>query len=127
MNQEQKNYPKLGEQLYLYQKTGNSWIDEVKSPYTVVSVTDELILIQSAKLIFPVFHYNPKTMSDYYKQFDNQRVCFYDTLAESIIEDKEGNYKILKWNKKLNKWTTNEKSYPEIAEFGKYEYQPYLN
>lgn len=119
-----------GMPLYLRQFTKNSWVDMVKRPYTVIRIINEhTIEVQSAKLIFPVFHYNSETMSDYYKQFDGKRVCFYDTVAESIEPDENGREEILTWHPKRGMFGTigRDSDYPQYAVFGKYEHQPYLN
>lgn len=120
---------KKGDQLYLRQFTGRYYIDIVKRPYTIVDITDKGILVQSAKLVFPVFHYNPERMSDYYKQYDGQRVAFYDTVAESIEPDPEGYLELLTWHPKREMFGTKgpDTNYPEYAVFGKYEHQPYLD
>ena len=86
--------------------------------------------MQHAKLIFPVFKYDPETMSDYYKQFDGQRVAFYDTVAESIEPDPEGRIEELTYHKKKGLYGTPgaDSSYPEylILDEG-YQHQPYLD
>lgn len=129
MSDTNKVYPQVGDHLYLHQETGNSWIDMVKRPYTVISVSKTEVIVQSTKLIYPVFHYNPETMSEYYKQFDGQRVCFYDTVAESFEEDSNGRVETLYWKPKTKRWGTKgtKYDYPEYAVFGKWEHQPYLD
>lgn len=125
----EKTFPKVGDQLYLRQFTGSYYVDMVKRPYTVIEVTPTKVVVQSAKLIFPIFKYDPKTMSDYYKEFDGKRVSFYDTVAESIEEDPEGRIEELTWHGRKGLWGTPgpDSEYPEYAIFGKYEHQPYLD
>lgn len=125
-----KTLPSVGDQLYLRQFTGSYYIDMVKRPYTVISVTNKEVIVQAAKLIYPIFVYDPSTMSDYYKQFDGQRVCFYDTVAESIEPDLYGRIEKLVWHPKRGLWGTEgpDNSYPEYAIFGEgYQHQPYLD
>ena len=125
-----KTLPKVGDQGYLRQFTGSYYVNMVKRPVTVISVTEKEVVVQHAKLIFPVFHYNPATMSDYYKEFDGKRVCFYDTVAESIEPDPTGRIERLTWHPKRERWGTPgaDSSYPEflITEEG-YQHQPYLD
>lgn len=124
-----KFIPKVGDKLYLSQRTGNEWVDMVKRPYTVIAVSPSVVTIQECKLVYPVFKYDPKTMSEYYKQFDGKRVCFYDTVAESIEPDPSGRIKSLRWAPKKERWQCSEgcAGYPEIAFFGEYRHQPYLD
>ena len=125
----QKTLPKIGDQLYLRQFTGSTYVDMVKRPYTVVAVAPTEVQVQSAKLIFPIFHYDPATMDPYYIQFDGQRPCFFDSIAESIEPDPNGRIKTLKWHPKRGLWGTPgpDTSYPEYAIMGKYEHFPYLD
>lgn len=124
----EKVLPKVGDQGYLRQYTGSYYIDIVKRPVTVIAVSKTEIVVQSAKLIFPIFHYDPAHMNEYYKQFDGRRVCFYDTIAESIEPDPEGQTQRLTWHPKRGRWGTPDSSYPEflITEEG-YQHQPYLD
>lgn len=128
-SQKTKTTPKVGDQLYLRVYTGSYYADMVKRPYTVISVTPSKVKVQSAKLVFPIFEYDPETMDLYYAQFDGRRVCFYDTVAESIEPDPEGRVKELTWHPGRGMWGTPgpDSSYPEYAIFGKYEHQPYLD
>lgn len=125
----EKTFPKVGDQLYLRQFTGSHYIDMVKRPYTVINVENNKVTIQSCELIYPVFHYDPDRMSEYYKEYDGKRVCFYDTVAESIIPDPNGRIEYLTWHSKKGLWGTkgSDKDYPQYAIFGKYEHQPYLD
>lgn len=107
----EQKLPKVGDQLFLSQITGDDYVDMVKIPYTVIAVNNKCITIQSAKCIFPEKRH-------------------YDTLALDIIEDKEGVIKKLYFSKNKNRWQHKcykGDTYPYYAFFGKYEYFPYLN
>lgn len=123
-----KTFPKVGEQLYLQQITGDSWVDMVKRPYTVIGVNKNEVVVQEAKCIWPIYHCCGNPNLDV-PELEGQRVQFYDTLAESIEEDPFGQIKVLTWHSKRNKWGTKgrDSDYPSYAYFGKYAYQPYLN
>lgn len=118
-----------GQELYLRQFTGSYYIDIVKRPYTVIQINRDSILVQRAKLIYPIFKYNSETMDEYYKQFDGERVCFYDTVAESIEPNPRGEIIKLVYHPKRDMFGTpgSDRNYPEYAIFGKYEHQPYLD
>jgi len=107
---ETKFYPEVGTQLYLHQRTGNSWVDMVKTPYTVIGTTKSHVIIQAAKLIFD----GPQ---------------YYDTVASRIEEDPNGEIIQLNWAPKKKRWQYDryQTGYPEIANFGRWEHQPYLN
>lgn len=125
-----ENTIKVGDQGYLRQYTGMFYIDIVKRPVTVIAVNGNKVTVQHAKLIFPVFRYDPNTMSTYYKQFDGQRVAFYDTVAESIEPDTEGMIEELTFHKKKGLYGTPgpDSSYPEYLILGEgYQHQPYLD
>lgn len=122
-----KTFPKVGDAGYLFQHTGDYYVDQVKRPVTVVEVSKTKIKVQHCKLIYPMFKYDPDTMSDYYKQFDGRRVCFYDTVAESVEPDTEGRIEELTWHPKKEFWGTSG-SYPEILNTNcGYQHFPYLN
>lgn len=104
----EKYFPKVGEKLYLQQKTGSYYIDLVKRPYTVIGVTKTKVYVQSCELIF-------------------NGPAYYDTLADDIIADTNGCIEELTWHPKHNMWATKEKSYPQFAHFGQYKYYPYLD
>jgi len=107
----EKVFPKVGDQLYLSQQTGNYWVDMCKVPYTVIGVEKSYILIQEAECIFP----SPR---------------YYDTLPIAIREDKTGEILKLSWAPKRGRWqynTPNHAGYPEYAYFGEWKYQPYLS
>lgn len=127
----EKFYPEVGTPLYLKQINSSYYCNMVKRPYTVIDVKPNKILIQSAEIIYPVFHYDPEFMSDYYKQFDGKRIGFFDTLDEFIIEDKTGIIEELHWSAKKDGWFKADNgridTYSPKAFFGKYEYFPYLD
>lgn len=125
----EKTYPKKGDKLFLRQFTGSYYIDAIKRPYTVIDVSTTKVTIQSCELIYPMFKYDPETMSDYYKQFDGKRVAFYDTVAENILPDPNGRIEILTWHSKRGMWGTEgpDSNYPQYAIFGKYMHSPYLD
>lgn len=106
----EKTFPKVGDELYLQQRTGNYWVDMVKRPYTVIGVTNSTVIVQSAKCIFN----GPQ---------------YYDTLADDIVADPNGEIVVLHWSAKKGKWQNSKDcaGYPEYAFFGKYEFQPYLD
>lgn len=128
----EKTYPKVGDQLYLQQQTGSYYVDLVKRPYTVIGTEHGKVQIQEAKLIFPIFKENPrwtKDQKEYYGKMVGKRVCFFDTVAESIEPDPNGQILELSWAPKKGLWQIDEHNtgYPEFAHFGKYEHQPYLD
>lgn len=106
----EKIYPKIGDQLYLSQRTGNMWVDEVKNPYTVIDVTPSKVKIQACELIF-----------------DGPR--YYDSLPSQIRENTHGEILELNWAPKKKRWQVDKykTGFPYIAYFGKWEYAPYLN
>ena len=46
---------KVGDQGYLRQFTGSYYVDMVKRPVTVIAVEGAKVIIQHAKLIYPIF------------------------------------------------------------------------
>lgn len=105
-----KIYPKIGEHLYLRQRTGNSWVDKVKYPYTVIDVTSSAVIVQGCKLLFNGDRY-------------------FNTIADKIEEDPEGDIKTLHWSPKHARWQIDEygTGYPSFAVFGEWKHQPYLD
>ena len=110
METKEKFYPNVGDPLYLRQRTGNSWVDMCKYPYTVIEVTKSNVYIQACKLIF-----------------DGPR--YYDTVASRIEDDPNGEILKLNWAPKKGQWQIDkyQTGYPEFAVFGRHEHQPYLN
>lgn len=105
-----KTYPKVDDKLYLQQRTGNMYVDEVKRPYTVIGVTPSAVRVQACKLIFN----GPR---------------YYDTMPDMIEADPEGEILELHWAPSKGKWQIDKygSGYPEYAYFGRWEYHPYLN
>lgn len=109
-------YPEVGEHLYLRQCTGNSWVDSVKRPYTVIGVdkNKHIVTIQECELIFN----GPR---------------YYDTLADEIKANPNGRTMQLRFanaNGYREKWIEKGRStadYPLMAVFGQWVYEPYLN
>ncbi len=66
-----KFYPEVGTKLYLSQRTGNYYVDMVKTPYTVIGVSSGKVLVQECQLIFN----GPR---------------YYDTIADDIKADPNG-------------------------------------
>ncbi len=112
----EKTYPEIGDKLYLSQRTGNSWVDMVKIPYTVVDVTPKIVYVQRCRLIPPM-------------NAEGERVFYYDTIAEKIEADDEGWIEELTWHSKRGRWGTKgrDSDYPYYAYFGEWRHQPYLN
>lgn len=123
-----KVLPKVGDKLYLRQFTGNHMVDMVKYPYTVKEVTKSKVIVQECKLIAPVYHCTGNPHMDR-PDLEGKRVFFYDTVAEKIEEDSNGETKELTWHPRKGMWGTKgrEEDYPEYAIFGKWEHQPYLD
>lgn len=106
----EKEFPKVGDKLYLSQETGDSWVDMVKRPYDVIQVNPNSVLIQAAKCVFD----GPQ---------------YYDSLPTKMLKDESGEIVELHWAPKKKRWQYDKykTGYPEIAHFGEYAYQPYLN
>lgn len=109
-SEKRRYYPEVGTPLYLQSRCGDSWVDRVKTPYTVIQVTKRNIFIQSCNLVFKGDRY-------------------YDTLPDEILPDSEGEILRLSWAPSKGVWQIDKyhTGYPEYAYFGKYEYAPYLN
>lgn len=128
MESKQKFYPEVGTELYLSQRTGDYYVDKVKTPYTVVGQKNGKLLVQECKLIAPVYHCCGNPYLDR-PDLEGQRVFFYDTVAESIEPDENGEILELSWAPKKGVWQIDKykTGYPDIAHFGHYEHYPYLN
>jgi hypothetical protein len=105
-----KFYPEVGTKLYLSQRTGNYYVDMVKTPYTVIGVSSGKVLVQECQLIFN----GPR---------------YYDTLADEIKANPNGQILELNWAPKKARWQIDKykSGYPSIATFGRWDYQPYLD
>lgn len=123
-----KTFPKVGDHLYLRQFTGSSYVDLVKRPYTVIDVTNKTVVVQECKLIAPVYHCvgNPRLDCP---DLEGKRVFFYDTVAEKIEADPQGNIETLTWHPRKGLWGTPgpDSSYPEYAIIGEWKHFPYLD
>lgn len=106
----EKFFPEVGTQLYLHQRTGHYYVDAVKRPYTVIAVKPSAVTVQACKLIFN----GPR---------------YYDTMPDDIKADPNGEILELHWASKRGKWQIDKYNtgYPEYAEFGKWEFYPYLD
>jgi hypothetical protein len=110
MEQKEKFYPEIGTKLYLSQHTGNGWVDMCKYPYTVIGQRSGKLLVQECELIFRGDRY-------------------YDTVADEIRPDPNGEVIAMNWSKKYGRWQYDkyQTGYPQIAHFGSWEHQPYLD
>lgn len=124
----EKTLPKVGDKLYLRQFTGSYYVDMVKRPYTVISVSPSKVVVQACKLIAPVYHCCGNPYLDR-PDLEGQRVFFYDTVAESIQEDPYGRKKELTWHGRKGMWGTKgrDSDYPEYAIFGEWKHCPYMD
>lgn len=106
----EKFIPEVGTKLYLWTPCNNGMVAMVRNPYTVIGSKKGKVLIQSCKLIFN----GPR---------------YYDTLADDIQEDPNGQVRELNWAPKKGCWQVDEyhTGYPQVAVFGKWDYQPYLD
>lgn len=112
----EKVYPKVGDGLYLSQR-GKSYglITSVKRPYTVISVSDNEIIIQEDKCIF-----DPN---------DN----YFDSMPIRIEPCSEGKKVVLHWSDTIHGgcwWAYKDstgKDYPMVAFFNGRQYFPYLD
>lgn len=123
-----KTQIKVGDKLYLRQFTGNSYVDMVKYPYTVIGVTPSKVTVQACKLTAPVYHCVGNPYLDR-PDLEGQRVFFYDTVAEKIEADPNGAIEELTWHAKRGMWGTKgpDSNYPQYAIFGEWKHFPYLD
>lgn len=104
-----KHIPTVGEHLYIYTPSNYFYVSYCKDPYTVVEVKGNTITIQEALCRFPYPRY-------------------FNTLASSIEENPHGELMKMKWSEKKQRWQqTPAGSYPKVAVFGEWQYQPYLD
>lgn len=120
--------PEIGTPLYLQQRTGSYYVDQVKTPYTVIGYKSGKVIIQSCKMTPPVYHCVGNPHLDR-PDLEGKRVWFYDTVAETIEPDPNGETLELNWSPKHETWQIDQyhTGYPDFAHFGKYEYFPYLD
>ena len=107
---EAKTFPAVGTKLYLSQRTGNYYVDMVRTPYTVISTYGGKVQIQECELIFN----GPR---------------YFDTLPDEIRANQSGEILELNWAPKKKRWQIDKykTGYPSIATFGNWDYQPYLD
>ena len=104
-----KYIPQVGEKVTLYTPCNNDWVAMVRKPYTVDSVKGNTMVVREAKAIFN----GPQ---------------YYDSLPEEIVDDPDGRKLTMRWSEKKHRWQeTPAGSYPRVAMFGFWDYQPYLN
>lgn len=104
-----KHIPVVGERLYTYTPCSDMWVSMVRKPYTVDSVKGNVCVIRAAHPIF-------------------NGPCYYDTLPDAIVDDPNGQKMTLRWSEKKQRWQESPAgSYPRVAVFGAWDYQPYLN
>ena len=107
---EAKTFPAVGTKLYLSQRTGNYYVDMVRTPYTVISTYGGKVQIQECELVFK----GPR---------------YFDTLPDEIRANPSGEILELNWAPKKKRWQIDKykTGYPSIATFGNWDYQPYLD
>lgn len=105
-----KFFPAIGTKLYLSQRTGNYYVDMVRTPYTVISTYGGKVQVQECELIFN----GPR---------------YFDTLPDEIRANPSGEIIELNWAPKKKRWQIDKykTGYPSIATFGNWDYQPYLD
>ena len=104
-----KHNPVVGEKLYIYTPCHDMWVSDIRRPYTVEVVNGNTITIREAR---PVF----------------LGVCYYDTLPDYIEDDPNGARLKFRWSEKKQRWQESPAhSYPRVAVFGRWDWQPYLN
>lgn len=104
-----KHDPMVGEHLYIYIPCNDYWVSSARQPYTVESVKQNTIIIRRAKAVF----LGPQ---------------YYDSLPDYIVDDVDGDRLVFRWSEKKHRWQESPAgSYPRVAVFGEWDYQPYLN
>ena len=104
-----KHIPEVGERISLYTPCNDYWVAMVRRPYTVAEVNGNTMIVRAARPVFLGTQY-------------------YDTLPDYIEDDPNGKLKKMRWSEKKQRWQeTPAGSYPEVAIFGGWDYQPYLN
>lgn len=104
-----KHVPEVGEKLYIWTPCSDYYVSMIRKPFTVESVNKNTMVIRAAKPIFlgPVY---------------------FDTLPDTIVDDPNGKRLTFRWSEKKQRWQESPaSSYPRVASFGYWDYQPYLN
>lgn len=104
-----KHIPTVGEKLYIWTPCNMWTVAMVRNPYTVDSVKGNTMVIREARLIF-------------------RGVRYFDTLPDAIVDDPNGRKLTFRWSEKKQRWQESPAgSYPRVAEFGEWDYQPYID
>lgn len=104
-----KHNPAVGEHLYIYTPCNDYWVESVRKPFTVHEVRGNVITIREAEAVFT----GPQ---------------YFDSLPDDIIDNPNGRQLKFRWSEKKQRWQESPAgSYPRVAVFGKWDYQPYLN
>lgn len=104
-----KHNPTVGEHLYIYTPCNDYWVESVRKPFTVHEVRGNVITIREAEAVFT----GPR---------------YFDTLPDYITDNPNGRLLKFRWSEKKQRWQESPaRSYPRVAVFGKWDYQPYLN
>ena len=109
----EKHIPFVGEHLYTYTPSSSYWCSMVHTPWTVESVKGNTCVVREAELIF----YGTR---------------YYDTLPDAIVDSDPNSRNVrrltLRWSEKKQRWQESPcGSYPRVAVFGRWDYQPYLD
>ncbi len=98
-----KHIPTVGEHLYMESVLGS------RIPYTVEEVKGNVATIRQARCIFNGARY-------------------FNTLADDIVDDPYGTRMRVRWSEKKQIWQqTPAGSYPKVAVFGRWDYEPYYD
>ena len=104
-----KHIPTVGEHLYTYTPCNSYYVAICRDPWTVESVKGNTCIIREAGLVFC----GPR---------------YYDSLPDRIVDDPNGRKLTLRWSEKHQRWQESPAgSYPRVAVFGAWDYQPYLD
>lgn len=109
----EKHIPTIGEHLYTYRPCSSYYVSICRDPWTVESVKGNTCVVRAAHLVFRGDRY-------------------YDTLPDEIVESDPNDARVrrlkLRWSEKKQRWQESPcDSYPLVAVFGKWDYQPYLD
>lgn len=106
-----KHIPVVGEKLYIHTPCNRYYVNAVRDPYTVESVSGNTMVIRAAR---PVFN-GPR---------------YYNTLPDAIVDDPDGKRMKFRWSEKKQRWqeTPDKYGYPKVAVFGYgWDFFPYLD